>query len=98
MSYLNGEASHWLTQSPPETTSPSPLPTAKQDLIIVGGGMTGLWSAYYARQAHPDWQITIVEAKHIGYGASRPQRRLALDIAAGQQSQIRRGGRPCPHC
>ncbi|MGO1347898.1 MAG: FAD-dependent oxidoreductase, partial [Brevibacterium aurantiacum] len=70
MSYLNGEASHWLTQSPPETTSPSPLPTAKQDLTIVGGGMTGLWSAYYARQAHPDWQITIVEAKHIGYGAS----------------------------
>ncbi|MDN5821405.1 MAG: FAD-binding oxidoreductase, partial [Brachybacterium sp.] len=32
--------------------------------------MTGLWSAYYARQAHPDWQITIIEAKHIGFGAS----------------------------
>ncbi|WP_350270248.1 FAD-binding oxidoreductase [Brevibacterium sp. CBA3109] len=70
MSYLNGEASHWLTQSPPETTTPSPLPTDKQDLVIVGGGLTGLWSAYYARQTHPDWQITIVEAKHIGYGAS----------------------------
>ncbi|MCF2573574.1 NAD(P)/FAD-dependent oxidoreductase [Brevibacterium sp. UCMA 11754] len=70
MSYLNGEASHWLSQSPAETTAPSPLPTEKQDLVIVGGGMTGLWSAYYARRAHPDWQITIIEAKHIGYGAS----------------------------
>ncbi|GAA1555233.1 FAD-binding oxidoreductase [Brevibacterium picturae] len=70
MSYLNGEASHWLAQSPAEPTTASPLPTEKQDLVIVGGGMTGLWSAYYARQAHPDWQITIIEAKHIGYGAS----------------------------
>ncbi|WP_193096461.1 NAD(P)/FAD-dependent oxidoreductase [Brevibacterium sp. FME17] len=70
MSYLNGEASHWLSQSPAETTALSPLPAEKQDLVIVGGGMTGLWSAYYARQAHPDWQITIIEAKHIGFGAS----------------------------
>lgn len=57
-------------QSPVETTAPSPLPVEKQDLVIVGAGMTGLWSAYCARRAHPDWQITIVEAKHIGYGAS----------------------------
>ncbi|WP_181273943.1 NAD(P)/FAD-dependent oxidoreductase [Brevibacterium oceani] len=70
MSYLNGEASHWLTQSPPAPDSPSPLPNEKQDLIIVGGGLTGLWSAYYARQAHPDWAITIIEATHIGFGAS----------------------------
>ncbi|WP_210604242.1 NAD(P)/FAD-dependent oxidoreductase [Brevibacterium oceani] len=70
MSYLNGEASHWLTQSPPAPDSPSPLPTEKQDLVIVGGGLTGLWSAYYARQAHPDWAITIIDATHIGYGAS----------------------------
>lgn len=70
MSYLNGEASHWLAQSPPAPASAAPLPDEKQDLVIVGGGMTGLWSAYYARQAHPDWAITIVEASHIGFGAS----------------------------
>jgi glycine/D-amino acid oxidase-like deaminating enzyme len=70
VSYLNGEASHWLTQSPPAPDSMSPLPTEKQDLVIVGGGLTGLWSAYYARQAHPDWAITVIEATHIGYGAS----------------------------
>ena len=53
MSYLNGEASHWLTASPAEPLTPPPLPTEKQDLVIVGGGLTGLWSAYYARQAPP---------------------------------------------
>ncbi|RBP62013.1 glycine/D-amino acid oxidase-like deaminating enzyme [Brevibacterium sanguinis] len=70
MSYLNGEAAHWLAQSPAEPTPLVPLPTEKQDLVIVGGGMTGLWSAYYARRAHPEWSITVIEAKHVGYGAS----------------------------
>ena len=70
MSYFNGEASHWLAQSPAAPIDPTPLPSEKQDLVIVGGGLTGLWSAYYARQTHPDWSITILEAKHIGYGAS----------------------------
>ena len=69
MSYLNGEASFWLAQSPAEPID-SPLPTTKQDLVIVGGGMTGLWSAYCARQAHPDWSITVIEARTVGYGAS----------------------------
>ncbi|KAB1942449.1 NAD(P)/FAD-dependent oxidoreductase, partial [Brevibacterium linens] len=70
MSYFNGEASHWLAASPADDVDPAPLPREKQDLVIVGGGLTGLWSAYYARQAHPDWAITIIEARHIGYGAS----------------------------
>lgn len=69
MTYLNGEASLWLAQSP-AAPIPTPLPSAKQDLVIVGGGMTGLWSAYCARQAHPDWAITVIEAKTVGYGAS----------------------------
>ncbi len=69
MTYLNGEASFWLAQSP-AAPIPTPLPSAKQDLVIVGGGMTGLWSAYCARQAHPDWAITVIEAKTVGYGAS----------------------------
>jgi len=70
VSYFNGEASHWLAASPADDVDPAPLPREKQDLVIVGGGLTGLWSAYYARQAHPDWAITIIEARHIGYGAS----------------------------
>lgn len=69
MTYLNGEASFWLAQSPAEPID-SPLPAGRQDLVIVGGGMTGLWSAYCARRAHPDWAITIIEARTVGYGAS----------------------------
>src|SRR5699024_7952473 len=70
MPHFNGEGSHWLAVSPADSVRTARLPGAKQDLVIVGGGLTGLWSAYCARRAHPDWEITIVEAEHIGYGAS----------------------------
>jgi flavin-dependent dehydrogenase len=70
MSYINGEVSHWLATSPAEDIDPASLPRQKQDLAIVGGGLTGLWPAYYARQIYPDWPITIIEARHVCYGAS----------------------------
>ncbi|WP_241487999.1 NAD(P)/FAD-dependent oxidoreductase [Leucobacter japonicus] len=75
--YTNGEISHWMhttaTGSPARAAAPSrraELPTETQDLIIVGGGMTGLWAAYYAITEHPEWNITVLEAEEIGYGGS----------------------------
>ncbi|GAA4282675.1 FAD-dependent oxidoreductase [Brevibacterium daeguense] len=53
-----------------DRSAPAPLPQEAQDLVIVGGGLTGLWLAYYAALEHPDWAITILEAKEVGYGAS----------------------------
>jgi monoamine oxidase len=84
VSYFNGEASHWLASSPADDVNPVPLPRDKQDLVIVGGGLTGLWSAYYARQAHPDWAITVIEATPHRLRRLGPQRRLAVDPAARQ--------------
>ncbi|MEU5977239.1 FAD-binding oxidoreductase [Streptomyces sp. NPDC047315] len=40
------------------------------DVCIVGGGFTGLWAAYFLKEAEPALDIRIVEAKHSGYGAS----------------------------
>lgn len=31
------------------------------DVAIVGAGLSGLWSAYYLKQARPDWDICIIE-------------------------------------
>ncbi|MYM20441.1 FAD-dependent oxidoreductase [Brevibacterium sp. 5221] len=74
MDYRNGEISHWMhadaAASPPPRAAPAPLPTAAQDLVIVGGGLTGLWAAYYASRRHPEWAITVLEAERVGYGAS----------------------------
>ena len=40
------------------------------DIAIVGGGFTGLWSAYYLKQLDPSLRIVILEAERIGFGAS----------------------------
>ena len=79
MGHRNGEVSFWMAAShsddaPPPQSSTAisfpALPQATQDLVIIGAGFTGLWAAYYASLEHPDWTITIVEAREPGYGAS----------------------------
>ncbi|MET8468216.1 FAD-dependent oxidoreductase [Streptomyces sp. NPDC006422] len=71
--YRNGETSHWIQAArtagvPPERDGQ--LPEETQDFVIVGGGLTGLWTAYHAALRHPTAKITVIEAEQVGYGAS----------------------------
>jgi gamma-glutamylputrescine oxidase len=43
---------------------------AHKDIIIVGSGFTGLWSAYYLKKKFPEKSITILERGLIPSGAS----------------------------
>ena len=40
------------------------------DVCIVGGGFTGLWTAYYLLLADPSLDVVVLEAEHVGFGAS----------------------------
>jgi glycine/D-amino acid oxidase-like deaminating enzyme len=40
------------------------------DVAIVGGGYTGLWTAYYLHEQEPSMRIAIVEREIAGFGAS----------------------------
>jgi len=40
------------------------------DVVIAGGGYTGLWTAYYLKQIDPSLDIAILEAEIAGFGAS----------------------------
>ena len=40
------------------------------DVVIVGGGFTGLWTAYYLLRQDPSLDVLVLEAEHVGYGAS----------------------------
>ena len=40
------------------------------DVVVVGAGLTGLWTAYYLAEAAPDLRITVVEKEVAGFGAS----------------------------
>lgn len=43
---------------------------ADADVAIVGGGFTGLWTAYYLLREDPTLRVHLVEAETAGYGAS----------------------------
>lgn len=40
------------------------------DLLVVGGGYTGLWTALHAAQRNPQQRIVLIEANRIGWAAS----------------------------
>lgn len=40
------------------------------DVAIVGGGFTGLWTAYYLKRLAPHLSIAILDANHVCFGAS----------------------------
>jgi glycine/D-amino acid oxidase-like deaminating enzyme len=51
----------------PRPALPGP---ASYDVVIVGAGLTGLWSAYYLRKADPSLRIAVLEQEVAGFGAS----------------------------
>jgi glycine/D-amino acid oxidase-like deaminating enzyme len=40
------------------------------DIAIVGGGLTGLWTAYYLLKASPGLKVVVLEKEIAGFGAS----------------------------
>ena len=61
--------SYWLGMD--EYTANAPLGgDVEVDVAIVGGGFTGLWSAYLLLEENPDLRVALLEAHAIGYGAS----------------------------
>jgi glycine/D-amino acid oxidase-like deaminating enzyme len=66
---------------------PAPRPALPGDLdcdvAIIGAGYTGLWTAYYLSGLDPSLRIAVLEAHHVGYGASgRNGGWLSAQIAA----------------
>ncbi|WP_192582660.1 NAD(P)/FAD-dependent oxidoreductase [Streptomyces triticiradicis] len=67
---VNGGVSFWYADDGlPAPREPLPG-DATADVVVVGGGYTGLWTAYYLRKADPSLRVTVLEQKFCGYGAS----------------------------
>ncbi len=56
----------------PDAPAPSPglVGRTEADLVLVGGGLTGLWAAIEAKQRDPGRDVLLLEAGAIGSGAS----------------------------
>jgi glycine/D-amino acid oxidase-like deaminating enzyme len=89
----NGGVSFWYASTRlPERRPPLPG-DAQADVCIVGGGFTGLWTAYYLKRDRPDLEIAIVEREFAGYGASgRNGGWLSSEFNGSREAMARRHG------
>lgn len=93
MTTVNGGISFWYAQEGiPAPREPLPGDMTA-DVCIVGGGYTGLWTAYYLKKAVPFLRIVVLEQKFCGYGASGRNGGWLYNGIAGRDRYARLHGR-----
>jgi glycine/D-amino acid oxidase-like deaminating enzyme len=75
--------SFWLDQLPPREPRAPLRGSREADVCVVGGGLTGLWTAYELRRADPQLEVVVLEAERIGFGASGRSGGLVLGGVLG---------------
>ncbi|WP_210636948.1 NAD(P)/FAD-dependent oxidoreductase [Streptomyces sp. GESEQ-13] len=62
--------SYWLDD--PGRPDPEPALTGRTtcDLLVVGGGYSGLWTALIAKERDPSRDVVLVEGREVGWAAS----------------------------
>lgn len=81
----------WLDR--PDRPEPRPplRGDAEADLVVVGAGFTGLWTALLARELDPGREVVLLEAERIAFGASgRNGGFVAASLTHGLQNGLAR--------
>ena len=82
--------SFWLDRSDRPDALPPLAAPRKADLLIVGGGFTGLWAAIQARQASPETAVILIEKASVASGASgRPGGVVSTSVMHGLSNAAR---------
>ena len=61
---------YWLDQPSRPAARPALVGDVEADLVVIGGGLSGLWTAYEARRRFPDWSVILLEGQRIAEAAS----------------------------
>ncbi|MEU6228790.1 FAD-dependent oxidoreductase [Streptomyces sp. NPDC047042] len=90
---VNGRVSFWYAQDGLPEVRARLDGDVTADVVIVGGGYTGLWSAYYLKKAAPFLRIVVLEKEFCGYGASGRNGGWLYNGIAGRDRYARLHGR-----
>ncbi|MEV7363355.1 FAD-binding oxidoreductase [Streptomyces sp. NPDC091299] len=90
---VNGGVSFWYADDGLPVQREPLSGDRSADVVIVGGGYTGLWTAYYLKKAAPFLRITVLEQKFCGYGASGRNGGWLYNGVAGRDRYAKLHGR-----
>jgi len=92
---MAGHRSLWLQEALAGAEDQPPLRgDVRADVCIVGGGFTGLWTAYELCRADPRLEVVVLEREVAGFGASGRNGGWVVGALSGAREQwAERGGR-----
>lgn len=61
---------YWLDSPARPASGPALTSDIEADLVVVGGGFSGLWAAYLATERFPDWHVVLLEGDRVAAGAT----------------------------
>ncbi len=81
---------YWLDSTAAPAVQHQLIGRAESDLLIVGGGFTGLWAAIQAKEANPEQDVVLIEAGKVAHGASgRPGGIVSTSVMHGLSNAVR---------
>ncbi len=67
---VDDNISYWVSQTPYYVAGEPLRKSITADLVIIGGGFTGVSTAYHFSQRYPEKRVVLLEAKTLANGAS----------------------------
>jgi glycine/D-amino acid oxidase-like deaminating enzyme len=61
---------YWLEEAPAVGLAPELVGERSADVVVVGGGYTGMWAAWHVKQLEPEASVVLLEADRCGFGPS----------------------------
>lgn len=81
---------YWLDNPAQPDAEPLLAEHISTDLLIVGSGFTGLWTAVQAKEQNPAREVVVIEAQSAAIGASgRPGGILSTSLMHGMENSYR---------
>ena len=86
---LDENRSVWAATAAPIAPCPALNGDITADVVIIGGGFTGISTAYHLIRRFPNKRIVLLEARRIGNGASVRSGGMALNWINGVHAESR---------
>jgi glycine/D-amino acid oxidase-like deaminating enzyme len=61
---------YWLEEAGEVAALPALVGDVSADVLVVGGGYTGMWAAWHVKQLEPGASVVLLESEICGYGPS----------------------------